>query len=62
MSVLAAHSERVVVTGASGGVGSAAVQMMSALGCHVIAVTSSAAKVAHIKALGAAEVIVTEAR
>ena len=30
-----------LITGASGGVGTAAVQMLSAIGCHVVAVTSS---------------------
>jgi NADPH-dependent curcumin reductase CurA len=37
--------ERVLVTGASGGVGTSAVQMLSKLGCHVVAVTTSPAKV-----------------
>ncbi len=36
--------ERVLVTGASGGVGTSAVQMLSKLGCHVVAVTTSPAK------------------
>lgn len=47
-----------LVTGASGGVGSAAVQMASAMGCRVIAVTTSPSKVEYLKSLGASDVIV----
>lgn len=47
-----AAGETVLVTGASGGVGSAAVQLASARGARVIAVTS-ASKADKIKALGA---------
>lgn len=51
--------ERVLVTGASGGVGLASVQIASALGCHVIASTSEG-KAALVAAAGADEVLVRE--
>ena len=50
--------ERVLVTGASGGVGTAMVQLAKAMHCEVIAVTSSPDKVDALLALGADEVIV----
>lgn len=49
-------AERVLVTGASGGVGSATVQLAKRRGAHVIAV-ASAAKADALKALGADQVI-----
>jgi len=49
-------AERVLVTGASGGVGSAAVQLAKRRGAHVIAI-ASAAKMDDLRALGADEVI-----
>ena len=48
--------EIVVITGASGGVGSAAIQLCRLRGCKVIAVASSA-KAALLQELGAAQVI-----
>ena len=48
--------ERVLVTGASGGVGSAAVQLAKARGAHVIAVTSPS-KAATLRDIGADETI-----
>ncbi|WP_420405491.1 alcohol dehydrogenase family protein [Nisaea sp.] len=48
--------ERVLVTGASGGVGSAAIQLARARGAEVIAVTSPA-KADHLMALGTAQII-----
>lgn len=52
-----AAGERVVVTGSSGGVGSAAIELLAGRGCHVIARTSRS-KVAAVEALGAAELSV----
>jgi acrylyl-CoA reductase (NADPH) len=46
-----------VVTGASGGVGSIAVSLLSQLGWHVIASTGRLAEAGFLKGLGAAEVI-----
>jgi NADPH:quinone reductase-like Zn-dependent oxidoreductase len=48
---------RVLVHSAAGGVGSTAVQMAVALGCHVVAVVGSREKVGFVEALGAAAVI-----
>ncbi len=51
-----AHDERVLVTGASGGVGSSAVQLAVARGAEVVAVASMD-KVDEVLALGATQVI-----
>ncbi|MGI9609886.1 MAG: alcohol dehydrogenase catalytic domain-containing protein, partial [Acidimicrobiia bacterium] len=51
--------ERVLVTGSSGGVGSAAIQLLLARDCHVIARTS-ADKAAMVEAAGVAEVSVRD--
>ena len=50
--------EHVVVTGAGGGVGSAAVALLSAYGCKVVGVTGDEKKVEHVRACGASEVVV----
>lgn len=54
---LAPDKGKVVVTGATGGVGSLAVQMLAQLGYHVVAVTGKDAEHAHLKELGAAEIL-----
>jgi len=54
--VTAAAGE-VLVTGASGGVGSVAVSLLSRLGYRVVASTGKAAEGDYLKALGAAEVV-----
>ena len=51
--------ETVLVTGAGGGLGAHAVQLGAALGCRVIAVTSSPEKRAALSGLGAHEVLET---
>ncbi len=53
-----AAGERVLVTGANGGVGSAAVQIAARVGAHVIAVVRDARHGDALRALGAAEVLV----
>ncbi len=49
--------ERVIVLGASGGVGTGCVILAKLLGAHVIACASSAEKMRHLKELGADEVL-----
>jgi alcohol dehydrogenase len=51
--------EKVLILGASGGVGTSCVQLARMAGCEVIAVTSSAAKVEALRAIGADHVIDT---
>jgi acrylyl-CoA reductase (NADPH) len=50
----------VVVTGASGGVGSVAISILSKLGYHVVASTGRTAEEAYLRDLGAAEIIARE--
>ena len=52
--------EDVLVTGAGGGLGAHAVQIASALGASVLAVTTSPSKVEALEALAAGEVILAE--
>ena len=51
--------ENVVVSGASGGVGSMSVMMLSKLGCNVTAVTGKSSNLEYLKSLGAKSVINT---
>ncbi len=51
------HDGPVLVTGASGGVGSAAVALLSSAGYEVVASTGKSAEHEYLKALGAAEVV-----
>jgi NADPH2:quinone reductase len=48
---------KVVVTGATGGVGSLAIQMLAQLGYHVVAVTGKDSEHDYLKTLGAAEIL-----
>ncbi len=54
------EGQTVLVHGAAGGVGTAAVQLASAMGARVIAVTSSEAKVETARAAGASDVVLAE--
>lgn len=53
--------DTVLVTGASGGVGSSAVRLCKRLGCKVLAVTTSPSKEKFVRSLGADEVILATA-
>ena len=48
---------KVIVTGATGGVGSLAIQMLSQLGYHVVALTGKVGEHEYLKALGASEIL-----
>ncbi|MEQ1532044.1 MAG: acryloyl-CoA reductase [Sideroxydans sp.] len=48
---------KVIVTGATGGVGSLAVRMLSQLGYHVVALTSKASEADYLATLGAQEIV-----
>jgi NADPH2:quinone reductase len=54
---LAPDKGKVIVTGASGGVGSLAVRMLSRLGYRVVALTGKASEKDYLLALGASEVL-----
>ena len=49
--------ENVIVSGASGGVGSMAVMMLSKLGCNVTAVTGKEGNTDYLKSIGAKNII-----
>jgi Zinc-binding dehydrogenase len=51
------NGRRIGVTGAAGGVGSAAVAIAAARGAHVVAIVRDAARAEHLHQLGAAEVV-----
>lgn len=53
---LAPANGPVVVTGASGGVGGLAIDMLAGLGYHVVALTGKAHEEGYLKSLGAAEI------
>ncbi len=53
---LAPENGPVIVTGATGGVGGLAIDMMSRLGYHVVALTGKEAEADYLKGLGAAEI------
>ncbi len=53
---LAPANGSVVVTGASGGVGGLAIDMLAGLGYHVVALTGKAHEEGYLKSLGAAEI------
>src|SRR5262249_37177071 len=53
-----ARRERVLVTGANGGVGSAAVELAARLGAEVVAIVRNAEHEAYVKSLGAHDVVV----
>ena len=48
---------KVIVTGATGGVASLAIQMLAQLGYHVVALTGKEAEYDYLKSLGAAEIL-----
>ncbi len=54
---LAPANGPVVVTGATGGVGGLAIDMLAKLGYHVVALTGKEAESDYLKALGAAEIL-----
>jgi NADPH:quinone reductase-like Zn-dependent oxidoreductase len=56
-----AAGQRVLVTGASGGLGTATIAIAKAMGCHVTAVSTSDTKRDFLKSLGCDEVLVTDA-
>lgn len=56
---LAPANGPVIVSGASGGVGGLAIDMLSQLGYHTVALTGKAAQADHLRALGATEVKLT---
>lgn len=54
---LSPEKGRVIVTGATGGVGSLAVQMLSQLGYRVVALTGKESEYDHLRSLGASEIL-----
>jgi NADPH2:quinone reductase len=51
---------RIAVTGATGGVGSLAINMLAGLGYEVVAITGKAEQINYLKSLGASEVILRQ--
>ncbi len=58
---LAPEKGKVLVTGATGGVGSLAIQMLAQLGYHVVAMTGKDSEHDYLKKLGAAEILARSA-
>lgn len=54
---LSPEKGKVIVTGATGGVGSLAIQMLAQLGYHVVALTGKDSEHEYLKALGASEIL-----
>jgi len=54
---LAPNKGKVIVTGATGGVGSLGIRMLSQLGYHVVALTGKPAEQDYLRSLGASEVL-----
>ncbi|MGO8753633.1 MAG: YhdH/YhfP family quinone oxidoreductase [Gallionellaceae bacterium] len=54
---LSSDKGKVIVTGATGGVGSLAVRMLAQLGYHVVAMTGKDSEHEYLKALGASEIL-----
>jgi acrylyl-CoA reductase (NADPH) len=54
---LAPDKGKVIVTGATGGVGSLAIQMLSQLGYHAVALTGKDSEHDYLKSLGASEIL-----
>jgi acrylyl-CoA reductase (NADPH) len=54
---LAPDKGKVIVTGATGGVGSLAIQMLAQLGFYVVALTGKEGEYDYLKSLGAAEIL-----
>jgi alcohol dehydrogenase len=50
----------VAVTGATGGVGSVAIEILAKLGYHVVAITGKAGETEYLKSIGAREVMVRQ--
>lgn len=54
---LSPEQGKVIVTGASGGVGSLAIQMLAQLGYHVVALSGKDSEHGYLKSLGASEIL-----
>lgn len=54
------NKSRVLVTGATGGVGTTVLQILKSKKCQIIAVTSHQNKISHLRKLGADQVILTK--
>jgi putative YhdH/YhfP family quinone oxidoreductase len=57
---LSPEKGKVIVTGATGGVGSLAIRMLAQLGYHVVALTGKGSEQEYLKSLGASEVLLRD--